>query len=104
MAYYFDKSALCREFRDAITMSEMLHVKWQSIYADRFGELCISFKGELSEDEIKLIRLHFIDIIEGDTDVDSVTANYEEDYVYRDGCTDIFTPDGLDYNRVIFGI
>lgn len=92
-------------FEQAVMLSEMTtNSVWESLYRDPDGELSIIFKGKLHERQIKIILMHFKDLIDGDTDVDNISCKPHVDYCYhqrdsRGYCTQIFTPDGYCYHR-----
>lgn len=108
--YIYKKSELVEHpmFWNAILLSEMqTNAQWRSIYMDKSGELAVSFYGKLSEDQIKTVLMHFKDLIDGDTNVDAISCEYNTDYTYDNGhhangekeYTQIFTPDSYDYSR-----
>ena len=108
--YIYEKSELAEHpmFEQAVILSEMTTgARWSSLYRDRDGEMAITFDGALEESQIKTILMHFKDLIDGDTDVPSISCKPNVDYVIcnrhhadnRGEYTQIFTPDGYDYSR-----
>jgi hypothetical protein len=108
--YIYEKPELVEhpEFQQAIILSEMqTNAQWRSIYRDKSGELAISFYGKLTEDQIKIVLMHFKDLIDGDTNVDNISCKYGVDYSYDNGhhangekeYTQVFTPDGYNYSQ-----
>lgn len=107
--YIFNKPELVHypEFQQAIILSELTTgAEWKSLYRDKMGELCITFADKLSEEQIKTILMHFKDLIDGDTDVDSISVKERIDYEYDFSVYDIskkltriYTPDGYDYSQ-----
>jgi len=95
-------------FMQAIMLSEMqTGANWRSIYRDKSGELSVSFYGKLTEQQVKTVLMHFKDLIDGDTDVSSISCKHGVDFTYsnlhgadKEGpYTQVFTPDGYDYSR-----
>lgn len=95
-------------FDQAVMLSEMqIRAKWRSIYRDKKGELSVSFFGKLTEEQVKTVLMHFKDLIDGDTDLSSISCEYNRDYTYsnphdadKEGAfTQVFTPDGYNYSQ-----
>ena len=108
--YIYERQELAEHpmFQQAIMLSEMqIDKEWRSIYRDPSGELAVSFYGKLSEDNVKTVLMHFMDLVDGDTDLNKISPKYNVDYSYANGhhangekeYTQIFTPDGYDYSR-----
>lgn len=108
--YIYERQELAEHpmFHQAIILSEMqIGTKWRSIYRDKSGELSVSFYGKLTEEQIKTVLMHFKDLIDGDTDIPSISCEYNVDYTYsnlhnadKEGpYTQVFTPDGYNYSR-----
>ena len=108
--YIYEKSELKEHpmFQQAVMLSEMqTKAQWRSIYRDKAGELAVSFYGRLSEEQIKIVLMHFKDLIDGDTDTNSISCKPCTDYSYsnmhhsngEEEYTQVFTPDGYDYSR-----
>ena len=102
--YIYKKEELDPKFYDAVLLCELMGMKWNSLYMDKSGELCISFKGKLSEEQVRTVLMHFLDIIYNDTNINSISTEYHKDYKYtgnrnREIYTSVYTPDGVDYRK-----
>lgn len=94
-------------FLQAITLCELQGLKWNCLYMDPDGELAITFEGVLTEDNVRDVLMHFMDIIYNDTNVSNISTKKDVDYVvcnrhHADGhseYTQVFTPDGLSYKN-----
>jgi len=81
--------------------------KFRSLYMDKSGECAISYYGRLNIDQIKEIMINFFYPYE-DKSCDELDPQYNIDYVYNNShntdkeseFTTIFTPDGLNYNKL----
>lgn len=91
------------QFHDAILLCELSGLKWVSLYMDPSGELAITFDRLLTEERIKFVLMHFLDIIYNECNIDAINPKENVDYVYNyyKKQTQIFTPDGLDYRNHI---
>lgn len=108
--YIYEREELAKhpELKQAVWLSGLqTGAKWRSIYRDKDGELSVSFYGKLTEQQVKTVLMHFKDLIDGDTDVSSISCKYNVDYAYsnphstdKEGpYTQVFTPDGYDYSK-----
>ena len=81
--------------------------KFRSLYMDKSGECAISYYGRLNIDQIKEIMVNFCYPHE-DKSYDELDPQYGIDYDYNNPhntdkeseFTTIFTPDGLNYNKL----
>lgn len=81
--------------------------KFRSLYMDKSGECAISYYGRLNIDQIKEIMINFFYPHE-DKSYDELDPQYDIDYAYNNShntdkeseFTTIFTPDGLNYNKL----
>ena len=95
--YCYVKSELPAQVQNAITLCELQGMVWEDLYMDPQGELAVAFKGKLSEDQIKMVNMHFLDLLYGDTQEEKYN---QIDYDYNNGKTSIFNPDGEDFKRI----
>lgn len=97
----FSKEQLAEypQLQDAITLCELGGLKFRSIYIDPDGEIAITFDRLLTEERVKFVLMHLLDIIYGDCNVSAIKPKQDVDFVYNFAgrCTQIFTPDGLDF-------
>lgn len=81
--------------------------KFRSLYMDKSGECAISYYGKLTIDQIKEVMINFCYPHE-DKSYDELDPQYGIDYDYnnphnadkKSEFTTIFTPDGLNYNKL----
>lgn len=102
--YTYKKEELSPRFHDAVLMCELMGMRWTSLYMDSKGELAISFDGILSEEQIRNVQMHFLDIVYNDTNMSRVKTEEFKDYIYlgnkQEGQrTVVYTPDGINYKK-----
>lgn len=104
--YCYKKEELAAEYpklHSAVVLCELMGYVWKSIYMDKSNELAIEFEGKLSEADVRNIKMHFMDLIDGECDFSHITTEYAQDYLYHhndDGyTTEVYTPDGYDYKN-----
>lgn len=92
---YVYKDSLPGSVLNAVILSEMSGAKWDSIYVDPDSEISIRFKGTLSPMQVKTITMHFMDVILGDTPVDTIVNDSE--YHESSNITEVFLPEGMKF-------
>ena len=99
VAFKKEQLAEYPQLQDAITLCELGGLKFKSIYMDPNGEISIIFDRLLTEERVKFVLMHLLDIIYGDCNVSAIKPKQNVDFVYNFAgrCTQIFTPDGLDF-------
>lgn len=103
--YYYKKEQLPPAFHDAITLCEFAHLKWEDLYMDPHGELAIKFADKLSEGAIRMVLMHFLDIIYNECNLNKINPKEDIDYTYLENnkkvVTIVYTPDNISYKEIV---
>lgn len=81
----------------ALVLSKRFNL--EGIYMDNRGELCLTFKGELEEKDIKEVLQN---IIPNDICKDDIVLEYNLYYCYSEDMqhTHVYSPDSIDYRKL----
>jgi hypothetical protein len=82
---------------DAVLILEYAGNTFNRLYIDPNGECTITFKGKLSEDDIKLFFCNMNSEVSEYTSIDDEEIEYYTDYCYLRNRTEIYTKDGFKY-------
>lgn len=82
---------------DAILILEYAGNTFNSLYIDPNGECAVNFKGQISEDDIKLFFCNMNSNISEDTSIDDEKIEYGTDFYYFPKHTEIYTRDNFKY-------
>lgn len=105
--FTYNKEELPERLHDAVLLCELMGMKWISLYMDKNGGLAVSFSGMLSEEQVRNVQMHLLDLVYNDTNIDRVKTEYFKDYIYLGSKqngerTIVYTPDGLDYRKYVY--